>query len=45
MPDPELPINCPMCGRPLIYVRSECETHFYWCLRDGSITWATRKRT
>jgi hypothetical protein len=37
MPDPQLPINCPTCGKPLIYVRTVGETHFYWCLRHGSL--------
>ena len=31
MPDPGLPVNCPTCGQPLTYVRSDGEWHFYRC--------------
>jgi hypothetical protein len=26
MADPGIPINCPTCGAPLVYVRTEAET-------------------
>jgi hypothetical protein len=31
MADPGIPINCPTCGAPLVYVRTEGETHVYRC--------------
>ena len=37
MPDPGFPVNCPKCGQRLTYVRSEGETHFYRCPRDGAV--------
>ena len=39
MPDPQVPIDCPVCGAPLIYLstyqRTDGETHFYRCPRHG----------
>jgi len=37
MPDPQVPLNCPLCGVPLVYLRSEGETHFYRCPHHGSV--------
>jgi hypothetical protein len=32
MPNPGFPLNCPKCGKPLVYVRTDGDTHFYRCL-------------
>ncbi len=37
MPNPGLYVNCPTCGRRLVYVRTEGDAYVYWCLRDGEI--------
>jgi len=37
IPDPFLPLNCPTCRKPPIYVRTAGTVHFYWCLRHGSL--------
>jgi uncharacterized Zn finger protein (UPF0148 family) len=37
MPDPGFPVNCPKCGTPLSYVRTDGDTHFYRCPRHGSL--------
>jgi hypothetical protein len=31
MPDLVLPLNCPKCGKPLIFLWAEDEWHFYRC--------------
>jgi hypothetical protein len=28
-------MNCPLCGAPLVYLRSHGDTHFYRCPRNG----------
>lgn len=35
MADPGVPMNCPLCGKPITYVRTDGDTHLYHCLRDG----------
>jgi hypothetical protein len=35
MADPGFPINCPACGAPLVYIRTEGDRHFYRCHRHG----------
>ena len=37
MADPGVPLNCPLCGARLAYMRTEGETHVYHCLRDGEV--------
>ena len=37
MPDPALRINCPTCGRHLVYLRTEGDTLVYLCLLDGEV--------
>ena len=37
MPDPGISPNCPYCGRGVRYVRSDGDTHFYKCPRDGPL--------
>ena len=37
MPDPDLSLKCPYCGRSTAYVRSDGDTHFYKCPRDGPL--------
>lgn len=37
MPDPGFTLNCPYCGSPVAYVRSEDDTHFYQCPTDGPL--------
>jgi hypothetical protein len=37
-PDPELPIDCPRCGKPLRYVSTKMEParmYLYICPQDG----------
>ena len=34
-PDADLPLNCPTCGAPLAYVRTEGETLIYRCAIHG----------
>ena len=35
MDRPDFPLNCPYCGAPLAYVRTEGDTHVYRCQRHG----------
>ena len=35
MADLDIKLNCPLCGLPLVYVRTEGATLVYLCLRDG----------
>jgi len=37
MSQSKLPITCPTCGRRLAYVRTEGDTHVYWCSRHGGL--------
>ena len=44
MPDPQFPLHCPKCGKPVVYVRTEGDTHFYRCDRDGSVVFPPHGR-
>jgi hypothetical protein len=33
--DPGIEMNYPLCGARLVYLRTECDTHFYRCARHG----------
>ena len=44
MPDPQFPLHCPKCGKPVVYVRTEGDTHFYRCERDGSVVFPPHGR-
>jgi hypothetical protein len=35
MADPGLALNCPTCGTPLVYLRTDNDTHVYRCPRHG----------
>ena len=37
MPDPQVPLDSPLCGAPVVYVRGEDDTHFYRCSHHGSV--------
>ncbi len=45
LPEPFLPIPCPLCGKPIVAVEERREDHdrsrafwdCYWCQRAGSI--------
>jgi uncharacterized C2H2 Zn-finger protein len=37
MADPGILMNCPTCGAPLVYVRTDDRTHVYRCPRHGAI--------
>jgi len=43
MPDPGFRVNCPTCGRHLVYLRTEAGTWVYLCLRDGEVKLAMRQ--
>jgi hypothetical protein len=38
MADPNIEVNCPVCGVPIVYKRTTDDgTHVYVCLRHGTI--------
>ena len=37
MANPGIVVNCRICGAPLVYVRTDGETHVYACLRHGAM--------
>jgi hypothetical protein len=42
--DPDLPLNCPKCGRPLHYVEmTPAGAHIYECARDGTFTFTQER--
>jgi hypothetical protein len=37
MADPGFSMNCPSCGAPLVYVRTDADAHISRCPRHGAI--------
>jgi len=37
MADPGILMNCPLCGVPLVYVRTDTDSHVYRSPRHGAI--------
>jgi len=35
--DPGIEMNCPICRAPLVYVRTDGDTHLYTCPRRGML--------
>lgn len=33
----DIPLNCPSCGNPLVYVRTEGDVAVYRCPKDGAV--------
>jgi hypothetical protein len=33
----DVPLNCPKCGARLVFVRTDGDTNFYDCFKDGVV--------
>jgi hypothetical protein len=33
--DPDVPLHCPTCGEPLVFIRTDGKTHIYRCPHHG----------
>ena len=33
----DIPVNCPKCGQPLVFIITKDETNWYSCTRHGTI--------